>query len=145
MHGLPALVAEGLDYFERSGDEGDRKYVAAIREHLAALRQSGEAAEYKVSYVSPLNFGGFCIQIASKTKLPIGTKLYTAPPATSGLVEAQQELVAACKQRDALDVECARLEQVADGLREVIEKWRHLERVPVCELDAALALTGESA
>lgn len=30
------LVEEGLVYFERSGDEGDRKYVAAIRNALAA-------------------------------------------------------------------------------------------------------------
>lgn len=42
VHGLPALVAEGLDYFERSGDEGDHKYVAAIREHIAALRHDAE-------------------------------------------------------------------------------------------------------
>lgn len=31
---LDALVVEGLDYFERSGDEGDKKYVAAIRAAL---------------------------------------------------------------------------------------------------------------
>jgi hypothetical protein len=28
------LVAEGLDYFERAGDEGDKRYVAAIRAAL---------------------------------------------------------------------------------------------------------------
>lgn len=34
--GQDALVLEALDYFERAGDAGDRKYVAAIRAALAA-------------------------------------------------------------------------------------------------------------
>lgn len=34
--GQDALVREALDYFERAGDAGDRKYVAAIRAALAA-------------------------------------------------------------------------------------------------------------
>jgi hypothetical protein len=32
---VEALAREGLEYFERAGDAGDRKYVAAIREALA--------------------------------------------------------------------------------------------------------------
>lgn len=39
------LVAEGLDYFERGGDAGDKLYVEAIRAALAAQGQ-GEAVEY---------------------------------------------------------------------------------------------------
>ena len=31
------MVSEGLDYFEKSGDDGDRLYVQAIREKIAAL------------------------------------------------------------------------------------------------------------
>ena len=31
------LVEEGLVYFERSGDEGDKEYVRAIRAHIAHL------------------------------------------------------------------------------------------------------------
>ncbi|WP_414611801.1 hypothetical protein [Stenotrophomonas muris] len=34
--GQGELVQEALEYFERAGDAGDRKYVAAIREALAA-------------------------------------------------------------------------------------------------------------
>jgi hypothetical protein len=34
---LEALAAEGLDYFENAGDDGDRKYVAAIRKHIRRL------------------------------------------------------------------------------------------------------------
>lgn len=38
------LAQEGLEYFERSGDAGDKKYVAAIRATIAAL-QSAHAEE----------------------------------------------------------------------------------------------------
>lgn len=101
VHGLPALIASLQSMRDRmidalhpkfgDGFDGDMDTLLEASnalKRIAALRQSGEAVEYEVSYVSPLNFGGFCIQIASKTKLAIGTKLYTAPPATSGLVEA---------------------------------------------------------
>lgn len=33
---LPALVEEGLQYFEQAGDAGDRQYVKAIRAALSA-------------------------------------------------------------------------------------------------------------
>lgn len=33
---IEALAIEGLDYFERSGDTGDREYVRAIRSVLAS-------------------------------------------------------------------------------------------------------------
>lgn len=38
------LAEEGLNYFERAGDPGDKKYVAAIRATIAAL-QSAHAEE----------------------------------------------------------------------------------------------------
>jgi hypothetical protein len=34
---MPELVREGLAYFERVGDVGDRAYVDAIRQHIEAL------------------------------------------------------------------------------------------------------------
>lgn len=40
-----ALVAEGLDYFERIGDAGDRKYVDSIRAALAARQPVGVSAD----------------------------------------------------------------------------------------------------
>ncbi len=33
-----ALVEEGLTYFEKQGDAGDKEYVRAIRAHIATLR-----------------------------------------------------------------------------------------------------------
>lgn len=33
------LVNEGLDYFYKAGDEGDKEYVRAIRAHIAALEK----------------------------------------------------------------------------------------------------------
>lgn len=45
--GLPALVAEGLDYFDLAGDEGDLGYVKAIREHIAQL---GEIESVLLAY-----------------------------------------------------------------------------------------------
>jgi hypothetical protein len=39
------LVREGLDYFERSGDAGDKKYVAAIRAALASQQPAAPAAD----------------------------------------------------------------------------------------------------
>ena len=35
------LVEEGLYYFERVGDAGDRKYVQAIRDHIRRLSNAG--------------------------------------------------------------------------------------------------------
>jgi hypothetical protein len=36
---MPSLVDEALTYFAKAGDEGDRRYVEAIRQHIAALSQ----------------------------------------------------------------------------------------------------------
>lgn len=44
-----------------------------------ANKMVAAAAVYEVSYVSPMNFGGFCAQIITPTKIEPGTKLYPAP------------------------------------------------------------------
>ena len=44
-----------------------------------ANKMVAAAAVYEVSYVSPMNFGGFCAQIITPTKIEPGTKLYAAP------------------------------------------------------------------
>lgn len=54
------LVNEGLDYFYKSGDEGDKEYVRAIRAHIAALtaaqpaRGVGAAFEQECSDVDQI-------------------------------------------------------------------------------------------
>lgn len=42
---LEALAAEGLDYFEKAGDDGDKVYVRAIRELLARRLQPARVPE----------------------------------------------------------------------------------------------------
>lgn len=37
-----ALVAEGLDYFEKAGDDGDKLYVAELRKAIATLTAPGD-------------------------------------------------------------------------------------------------------
>lgn len=39
---MDQLAEEGLDYFERAGDEGDKRYVSAIREEIEQLRKDAE-------------------------------------------------------------------------------------------------------
>jgi len=43
---MSELTQEGLDYFERAGDEGDKKYVAAIRDEIESLRCDAERYRY---------------------------------------------------------------------------------------------------
>ena len=45
---LPELVDEGLYYFDKSGDEGDKLYVRAIRQHIAAKNAEVEALRAEV-------------------------------------------------------------------------------------------------
>lgn len=42
---MPALVDEALTYFAKAGDDGDRRYVEAIRQHIAALSQTAGVAD----------------------------------------------------------------------------------------------------
>jgi hypothetical protein len=42
---MPALVDEALAYFAKAGDEGDRRYIEAIRKHIAALSQTAGVPE----------------------------------------------------------------------------------------------------
>lgn len=42
---IEALAFEGLDYFEKAGDEGDKAYVSAIRELLARRLQPARVPE----------------------------------------------------------------------------------------------------
>jgi len=141
VHGLPALVAEGLDYFERAGDEGDRKYVAAIREHLAALRQSGEVSEVtrqlierdqrgRAKYGTSLDRADLSLPdwLQHMAEELLDAAGYALAAKRDAMGE-QQELDACCKQRDALDDECARLERTNDGLvadRRDAERYRWL-------------------
>lgn len=64
--------------------------------HAATLRTpSAQEAVYEISHVSPMNFGGFCAQIITPTKLERGTKLYAAPvaaaPAVAYMVDGRTE------------------------------------------------------
>ena len=45
---LPELVDEGLDFFNLAGDEGDKLYVRAIRQHIAAKDAEIEALRAEV-------------------------------------------------------------------------------------------------
>lgn len=45
---LPELVDEGLYYFDKFGDEGDKQYVRAIRQHIAAKDAEVEALRVEV-------------------------------------------------------------------------------------------------
>jgi hypothetical protein len=42
---MPPLVEEALIYFAKAGDEGDRRYVEAIRQHIVALSQPAGVPE----------------------------------------------------------------------------------------------------
>ena len=46
--GVEGLALEGLDYFERAGDAGDRKYVQAIRELLARRLRPQDSIELNI-------------------------------------------------------------------------------------------------
>lgn len=48
----PELVDEGLDFFNLAGDEGDKLYVSAIRQHIAAKDAEVEALRAEVERVT---------------------------------------------------------------------------------------------
>lgn len=50
---------------------------------LTTQPAAAQEAVYEISHVSPMNFGGFCAQIITSTKLERGTKLYAAPVTAS--------------------------------------------------------------
>lgn len=51
---LPKLVDEGLDFFNLAGDEGDKLYVRAIRQHIAAQAAEIEALRAEVERLRAL-------------------------------------------------------------------------------------------
>ncbi|MBH1609947.1 hypothetical protein I5U05_015795 [Stenotrophomonas maltophilia] len=95
-----ALVQEALEYFERAGDAGDRKYVAAIRAELAARQPVGEPVT--AIGVIDEDEGGFVVQLYPSESLPVGAKVYAAPPAQAvDLGQLRAKLRDAVKLMDA--------------------------------------------
>lgn len=59
--------------------------------HAATMRTpAAQEAVYEISHVSPMNFGGFCAQIITPTKLERGTKLYAAPVTAAPGIDLRQ-------------------------------------------------------
>lgn len=85
---LPELVSEGLEYFWRAGDAGDKEYVRAIREHIAALTRQQAASAEPVAWIrahrSHTDSGmEYDEEVVAGSDMPTGIgwlPLYTATP-----------------------------------------------------------------
>lgn len=102
-----ALVAEGLDYFEKVGDAGDRKYVDAIREELAVRGQQacGSAAVVDAleKFVSAVLDDGEPIE---------GTRWYAQYTAARAALNAQVNQFAASVNKASQALEGWRVVQI---------------------------------
>lgn len=102
VHGLPAKWREPTPIDDQTlytmGRRNQRKQCADELE--AALRQSGEAVAVVMADGYPLWLRSW-LESSDYRNLPAGTKLYAAPPTTSGLVEALRwyaEQVEGCRK-----------------------------------------------
>lgn len=88
---LPAMVEEGLAYFDGAGDAGDKLYVKAIREHIEALARDRAAQGAEPDgYTSYGEFRWACD--CDERMRREWTPLYTRPP-VAGDAERKSEIV----------------------------------------------------
>lgn len=105
---LPAMVEEGLAYFDGAGDAGDKLYVKAIREHIEALArdraaqgeaepigwvfQHGETGRMSFSPNDGINTPDVFVRLNPSYELVCPA--YTRPPVAGDAVLAMRALAA---------------------------------------------------
>ena len=92
---MPPLVEEALTYFTKAGDEGDRRYVEAIRRHIAALSQpAGVPSERSVADLAATVADEWLEMFAAIPGLEKYER-YTYGPAVTLLRDQLREMLAA--------------------------------------------------